>query len=98
MSEPGDYDLYRDRGKPVGRPDASAGGSTNGPAACPACGGRAYEEGFVEGTSDSLVRYYASPREDGLFGVKRFGLERRAVLARRCTGCSRLDLYAPHPD
>ncbi|GAB2581003.1 hypothetical protein [Microlunatus antarcticus] len=61
---------------------------------CPNCGSNEFQDGFVEGTSDSLVRYYASQRESGFFGVKRFGLERRAVIARRCLRCDRLDLFA----
>ena len=61
---------------------------------CPSCGSNEHEDGFVESTSDSLVRYYAGRRETGFFGVKRFGVERRTVIARRCLGCSRLDLYA----
>jgi len=65
---------------------------------CPVCGSPDHEEGFVEGTGESLVRYYAAEREVGFLGVRRFGLERRPVLARRCLHCSHLDLFAPDPD
>jgi hypothetical protein len=87
-----EYAVYGDRGRAVPEPDRP------GRTSCPYCGGRDVEEGFVEGTSDSLVRYYGAPREMGFLGVKRFGLERRPVVARRCLRCSRLDLFAPDVD
>lgn len=97
VTPPDEYEVYGDR--PVPEP-ASPSEGRRGRAApvCPNCGSNAFEDGFVEGTSDSLVRYYASPREEGIFGVRRFGLERRAVIARRCRDCSRLDLFAADAD
>lgn len=96
MSGADEFPVYADRPRPVTPPPARSSGREVPP--CPACGSPDHEEGFVEGTSDSLVRYYAAEREVSFFGVKRFGLERRPVLARRCLRCSRLDLFAPDPD
>ena len=89
MSGPDEFPVYGDRARAAPQPEVRA---------CPACGSTDVEEGFVEGTSDSLVRYFGAPREMGFLGVRRFGLDRRPVLARRCLGCSRLDLYAPDVD
>ena len=91
-----DYAVYGDRSAPeptvAGRPRDRAGMAAP---TCPWCGSHDDEEGFVEGTRDSQVRYYTGERATGLFGgVKRLGLDRRAVLARRCLGCSRLELFA----
>ncbi|HEY0239957.1 MAG TPA: hypothetical protein VGC37_15065 [Friedmanniella sp.] len=92
MTPPDDYVMYGDRSSD----EPAAPGARTGRAAppCPGCGSNRFEDGFVEGTSDSFVRYYGSPREDGFFGVRRFGLTKRTVIARRCLGCSRLDLFA----
>lgn len=91
-----EFPVYGDR--PRGPVPPAVPGARREPPPCPACGSLDHEEGFVEGTSDSLVRYYAAEREVSFFGVKRFGVERRPVLARRCLRCSRLDLFAPDPD
>ena len=96
MSGADEFPVYADRNRPVTPPSARSSGREVPP--CPVCGSLDHEEGFVEGTSDSLVRYYAAERQSNFFGVKRFGLERRPVLARRCLRCSRLDLFAPDPD
>jgi hypothetical protein len=82
VTPPDEYELYGDH--PASQPAPP----------CPSCGSTDREDGFIESTSDSLVRYYVGERATGFFGVKRFGLERRAVIARRCLGCSRLDLFA----
>ncbi|GAA3550740.1 hypothetical protein GCM10022197_02010 [Microlunatus spumicola] len=93
MTPSDEYPLYGDQ-EAAATPPAAEPRTGHAAPPCPGCGSNDHEDGFVEGTSDSLVRYYAAPRETGLFGVKRFGIERRAVIARRCLGCSRLDLYA----
>lgn len=93
MTPSDEYPLYGDQ-EAAGTPPGPEPHTGHAAPACPACGSTDHEDGFVESTSDSLVRYYVGPRETGLFGVKRFGIERRAVIARRCLGCSRLDLYA----
>ena len=93
MTPPDDYPLYGDH-VPEDPPAVPEPRTGHAAPACPSCGSNQFQDGFVEGTSDSLVRYYAGRRTSGLFGVKRFGLERRAVIARRCLGCSRLDLFA----
>ena len=92
MSPPDEYPLYGDQAAAEPTPTREPAGHAAPP--CPNCGSNDREDGFVEGTGDSLVRYYVGPRVSGLFGVKRFGLERRTVIARRCLGCSRLDLFA----
>ena len=93
MTPSDEYPLYGDQ-EAAAPPPAPEPRTGHAAPPCPACGSNDHEDGFVESTSDSLVRYYVGPRETGLFGVKRFGIERRAVIARRCLGCSRLDLYA----
>lgn len=87
-----EYELYGDR--PADPPSVPATTADHAVVPCPICGSTKRQDGFVEGTADSLVRYYAGPRVSGIFGVKRFGVERRTVLARRCLGCSRLELFA----
>ena len=91
MTPPDEYPLYGDHAAAEPAPTRRTGHAAP---ACPNCGSHDWEDGFVEGTGDSLVRYYVGPRASGLFGVKRFGLERRTVVARRCLTCSRLDLFA----
>lgn len=84
MSE--EYEVYGQR-----PPGPSGAGS---PARCPSCGSPRFEDGFVESASEGQVRYFSGEREEGFFGVRRFGLERRTVIARRCLDCSRLELFA----
>jgi hypothetical protein len=93
VTPPDEYELYGDHPsrEPAAVPEPRTGRAAP---PCPSCGSNDREEGFIESTSDSLVRYYVGARESGFFGVKRFGLERRTVIARRCLGCSRLDLFA----
>jgi len=95
MSGTEEFPVYGDGPGGAVPPPAPAGQETP---PCPVCGSRDHEQGFVEGTGESLVRYYAAEREVGFLGVKRFGLERRPVLARRCLRCSHLDLFAPDVD
>lgn len=93
MTPSDEYPLYGDH-QAAGSPPPPETRTGHAVPPCPSCGSNDREDGFIESTSDSLVRYYVGPRESGFFGVKRFGIERRAVIARRCLGCSRLDLYA----
>lgn len=93
MAPSDEYELYGDH---EAAEPPEVGESRGGHAAppCPSCGSNDREDGFIESTSDALVRYYVGPRVSGIFGVKRFGLERRTVIARRCRTCSHLDLFA----
>ena len=89
-----DYEVYGDRPRSAAsRPPAERTPATTAPT-CPNCGSARFEDGFVDSASEGQVRYFAGEREEGVFGVRRFGLERRTVIARRCLDCSRLDLFA----
>ncbi len=93
MTPPDEYELYGDH-PATDPPSVPAGPTGHAAPTCSNCGSNDREDGFIESTSDSLVRYYVGSRVSGFFGVKRFGLERRTVVARRCLGCSHLELFA----
>lgn len=93
MTPPEEYELYGDR--PEREPTPMS--PVRVPPPCPSCGANDFEDGFVEGT-ESLTRYYGRRRETGILGVKRFGIDRRPVIARRCLVCSHLDLFAGELD
>jgi hypothetical protein len=92
VTPPDEYPLYGDHA--AAKPTSSPEPIGHAASPCPNCGSNDREDGFIESTGDSLVRYYLGPRISGILGVKRFGIARRTVIARRCLGCSRLDLFA----
>lgn len=63
---------------------------------CPFCGGTEYEPGFVDDVAQGRIRWLAGKLEHGMFGnaKNRTRLPQAPVLAYRCTGCSRLELFA----
>lgn len=64
--------------------------------ACPNCGSTQFNPGFIDdATGNASVRWFQGPIEYGLLGgIKRSGRPRRVIMSYRCTGCSRLELYA----
>ncbi|WP_211349026.1 hypothetical protein [Nocardioides litoris] len=67
---------------------------------CPRCGSTSFTPGFVDDTVSGRVRWLAGRFQRGLLGnAKGRGLGRGVpVLAYRCTGCSRLELFAVDPE
>lgn len=62
---------------------------------CPRCGSAETEPGFIDDTVNGRVRWLAGPLNVGSFGnTKRIGRTRTPILASRCTGCDRLELFA----
>ena len=75
---------------------------SQGPAACPACGGGDFDEGFIDDMSvgNGRVRWLSGRFRQGFWGgAKGRGAGKgRPVLAYRCTACSRLELFVPSVD
>jgi DNA-directed RNA polymerase subunit RPC12/RpoP len=62
---------------------------------CPNCGSTQFNPGFVDDTANGIVRWIQGPIEWGLLGgLRRAGRQHRVIVSYRCTGCSRLELYA----
>ncbi len=62
---------------------------------CPNCGSTQFNPGFIDDTANGIVRWILGPIEFGLLGgLKRSGRQNRVIVSYRCTGCSRLELYA----
>ena len=65
---------------------------------CVACGGEAFDAGFVEDAgeaSQGYTRWIPGPLERGIFGgAKKWGKQRFAIEANRCSRCGFLMMYA----
>lgn len=86
------YDAGRAPAPPTGPPPAGAR------RACPACGGEAFDPGFVEDAGESsagYARWIPGALELGIFGgAKKWGRSRYAIEAERCSACGHLMLFA----
>lgn len=90
-TDPSSFEPYQPPHGP-GRPETP----TTEAFACPNCGSTQFNPGFIDDTTgNAAVRWFQGPVEYGLLGgIKRSGRTRRVIMSYRCTGCSRLELYA----